>query len=165
MFEIRQAIYFVLLTLFINQCSSQTGFPKQFQTTLNITGLQSYTTLGIQQLLYDYTNSRVRFDIKGWRLKQNETYMVQYKPKGAEPNTVNKNNAFLYGKNARICFLCSRLQRIMQCSTTILIIQNGQRYGGNSFSLYHFYLFFKEQLLVQNKSNERCRSVPDHMVC
>ncbi len=99
MFEISQAITLVLLTLFINQCSSQTGFPKQFQATLNITGLQSYTTRGIQQLLYDYTNSRVRFDIKGWRLKQNETYMVQYKPKGAEPNTVNKNSAFLYGKS------------------------------------------------------------------
>ena len=124
MFEIKQAIYLVLLTLFINQCSSQTGFPKQFQATLNITGLQSYSTLGIQQLLYDYTNSRVRFDITGWLLKQNETYMVQYKPKGAEANTVNKNGVFLYGKNAWICFFCSQLHRVIQCSTTILIIQN-----------------------------------------
>ncbi|CAF3541086.1 unnamed protein product [Rotaria socialis] len=70
-------------------CCSQRGFPEQFQATLNITSLQQYPlpTLGLQQLLYDYTNSRVRFDIKGWFMKQNETYMVQYKPKGAEADT------------------------------------------------------------------------------
>jgi hypothetical protein len=99
MFEIRQAIYLVLLTLFINQCSSQTGFPKQFQAALNITGLQSYSTLGIQQVLYDYTNSRVRFDIKGWLLKQNETYMVQYKPKGAEANTPASQGYTMFNYN------------------------------------------------------------------
>ncbi|CAF4253978.1 unnamed protein product, partial [Rotaria magnacalcarata] len=88
-FEMRQTIYLLLLTLFLNQCSSQKGFPEQFQATLNITSLQQYPlpTLGLQQLLYDYTNSRVRFDIKGWLMKQNETYMVQYKPKGAEADT------------------------------------------------------------------------------
>ncbi|CAF3243916.1 unnamed protein product [Rotaria sp. Silwood2] len=85
----RQPISLVLWILFINQCSSQTGFPRQFQATLNISGLYSWqtSTHGVQQLLYDYTNARVRFDIEGWQAKQNETYMVIYKPDGAEADS------------------------------------------------------------------------------
>ncbi|CAF4892598.1 unnamed protein product [Rotaria sp. Silwood1] len=85
----RQPISLVLWILFINQCSSQTGFPKQFQAILNISGLYSWqtSTHGVQQLLYDYTNARARFDIEGWQAKQNETYMVIYKPNGAEADS------------------------------------------------------------------------------
>ncbi len=79
----------MLLILCINQCLSQTGFPKQFQATLNVTGLQSWE-VGFQQLLYDYENLRVRVDIQGWRLKQNKTYLLKYKPEGAEPDSVSK---------------------------------------------------------------------------
>ncbi|CAF3395784.1 unnamed protein product [Rotaria sp. Silwood2] len=76
----------MLLILSINQCFSQIGFPKQFQATLNISGLYSWQTPseGFQQLLYDYENLRVRIDIRGWRSQQNETYMIQYKPQSAE---------------------------------------------------------------------------------
>jgi hypothetical protein len=35
----KQMILSVLLILFINQCLGQTGFPKQFQATLNISNL------------------------------------------------------------------------------------------------------------------------------
>ncbi|CAF1354996.1 unnamed protein product, partial [Rotaria sordida] len=79
----------------------QTGFPKQFQATLNITGLQSWPlpSFGFQYLLYDYTNSRARFDIKGWRLKQNETYMIQYKPKGAEADTPASHGYTMFNYN------------------------------------------------------------------
>ncbi len=80
----------MVLILCFNQCLSQNGFPKQFQATLNITGLQSWdTSLDVQKLLYDYQNLRVRFDIQGWRLKQKEVYMVKYKPQGAEPDSVS----------------------------------------------------------------------------
>ncbi|CAF4122628.1 unnamed protein product [Rotaria sp. Silwood2] len=97
----KQAIYLVLLTLLFNQCSSQTGFLKQFQATLNVTALQQYPipSLGFQYLLYDYTNSRVRFDVEGWRLKQNETYMVQYKPQGAEADTPASEGYTMFNYN------------------------------------------------------------------
>jgi hypothetical protein len=80
----------ILLILFIEQCLSQRGFPKQFQAILNISGLDSWDapTPGVKQLLYDYENLRVRYDIQGWRWKQNETYMIQNKPKGAEADSV-----------------------------------------------------------------------------
>ncbi|CAF0898497.1 unnamed protein product [Rotaria sordida] len=65
-----------------------TRFSSQFQTTLNISGLYQFPiTQGLQYLLYDYDNLRARFDIQGWREKQKETYMIQYKPKGAEPDS------------------------------------------------------------------------------
>ncbi len=82
----------VLVILFINQCLGQTGFPKQFQATLNVSGLTSWRTpmAGVQKLLYDYEHLRVRFDIQGWRAKQNETYMVKYKPEGAEADSVRR---------------------------------------------------------------------------
>ncbi len=83
----------MVLILCINQCLSQTGFPKQFQTTLNITGLFP-SEEGFQQLLYDYQNLRVRVDIKGYRLKQNKTYLLKYKPEGAEADSVSKNDLF-----------------------------------------------------------------------
>ncbi|CAF4300306.1 unnamed protein product, partial [Rotaria sordida] len=41
----------------------------------------------VQLFLYDSINSRARFDIQGWRAKQNETYMVKYKPEGAEADS------------------------------------------------------------------------------
>ncbi|CAF1417496.1 unnamed protein product [Rotaria sordida] len=65
------------------------GFPTQFQATLNISILYSWqtSTQDLQQLLYDYENLRVRFDVQGWRLKQNETYMIEYKPDGAEADS------------------------------------------------------------------------------
>ncbi|CAF1445738.1 unnamed protein product, partial [Rotaria sordida] len=37
---------------------------------------------------YDYENLRVRFDIQGSRAKQNGTWMRQFKPKGAEADSV-----------------------------------------------------------------------------
>ena len=88
----KQTLLSMVLILCINQCLSQKGFPKQFQTTLNISGLQSWqtSTLGVQKLLYDYDNLRVRFDIQGWRSKQNETYMIKYKPEGSEADSVSK---------------------------------------------------------------------------
>ncbi|CAF2106046.1 unnamed protein product [Rotaria magnacalcarata] len=82
----RQIIFLTLVAFLTNKCSCQRGFPEQFQAKLNITELQSVqtSTSRIQPLLYDYTNSRARFDITGGRKNQSETYMVQYQPKGAE---------------------------------------------------------------------------------
>lgn len=88
-------IVFLALVLFINQCVCQNGFPKQFQATINITTLNSWpVSSGLQNLLFDYTNLRARFDIEGWRLKQKETYLLIYEPPGAESGSVRK-----------ICFL------------------------------------------------------------
>ncbi len=91
--RMKQTMLFVLLILFINQCLCQRGFPKQFQATLNVTGSAPWQQPGegLQQLLYDYENLRVRIDIEGWRAKQNETYMVKYHPEGAEADSVRKN--------------------------------------------------------------------------
>lgn len=86
-----KVICWLSLILFINEYSCQTGFPKQFQATLNITGAPSWQSFYAQQLLYDYTNLRARIDVKGWRSKQNETYMFQYKPKGAESGSVGRH--------------------------------------------------------------------------
>lgn len=80
----------VLWIILIKQCLCQIGFPKQFQTILNVTGDTTSLTLGVRQLLYDYENLRVRFDIKGWRSGQNETYMIKYKPEGAESDSVSR---------------------------------------------------------------------------
>ncbi|CAF0845170.1 unnamed protein product [Adineta steineri] len=56
----KQTIISILLILFINQCVSQNGFPKQFQAILNISGLGSWDSPfpGVKQLLYDYDNLR-----------------------------------------------------------------------------------------------------------
>ena len=85
-------MFVVLLLLTIHQCLGQNGFPKQFQATLNITGVNSGQIYGngIRQLLYDYENLRARFDVQGWRAKQKETYLLKYKPEGAEANSVSK---------------------------------------------------------------------------
>ncbi|CAF1285377.1 unnamed protein product [Adineta steineri] len=85
----KQTIISILLILFINQCVSQNGFPKQFQAILNISGLGSWDSLfpGVKQLLYDYDNLRVRFYIQRSRANQSETWMLQYKPKGAEADS------------------------------------------------------------------------------
>jgi hypothetical protein len=82
----------ILLILFVHQCLGQTGFPKQFQATVNISGIAAWDSpaLGVKQLLYDYENLRIRFDIHGWRAQQNETFMLKYKPEGAEADTVNR---------------------------------------------------------------------------
>ncbi|CAF5142838.1 unnamed protein product, partial [Rotaria sp. Silwood1] len=84
----KQIIFLTLLVLLTNQCSCQKGFPKQFQAKLNISD-QSKSILydGVQLLLYDSINSRARFDVRGWRAKQNETFMVKYKPEGAEADS------------------------------------------------------------------------------
>lgn len=81
----------VLLILTIHQCLGQNGFPKQFQTTLNISGMNSGQTYGngIQKLLYDYVNLRARFDVEGWRAKQKEAYVLKYRPQGAEADSVS----------------------------------------------------------------------------
>ncbi len=80
------------MLLFLHECLSQRGFPKQFQATLNISGMASaqILTLGVQKLLYDYEHLRVRFDVQGWRAQQNETYMLKYKPEGAEADSVSQ---------------------------------------------------------------------------
>ena len=93
----KRMILLMLLTLFVNQCHGQSGFPKQFQATLNISGIGSWDSPfpGVKQLLYDYQNLRVRFDIQGSRAKQNETWMLQYKPKGAEADSVSSKRLIL----------------------------------------------------------------------
>jgi hypothetical protein len=88
----------MLLILFINQCVSQKGFPKQFQATLNISKI-IWHTQDIQKLLYDYEHLRVRFDIQGWRAKQNETYMIKYKPEGAEADSVRRKELVITKKD------------------------------------------------------------------
>ncbi len=121
----KQMILSVLLILFINQCVGQTGFPKQFQATLNVSGLTSWRTptAGVQKLLYDNEHLRVRFDIQGWRAKQNETYMIKYKPEGAEADSVRRKELVIKKKiNDKVCF--SQLRRVIQCLTSIRIIQN-----------------------------------------
>ncbi len=59
---------------------------------MNISGLASWQTLtqGVQKLLYDYEPLRVRFDIQGWRAQQNETFMITFKPEGAEADSISK---------------------------------------------------------------------------
>jgi hypothetical protein len=88
----KQMIVSLLLILFVNQCLSQNGFPKQFQAILNISGIGSWDSPfpGVKQFLYDYENLRARFDIQGSRANQNETWMLQYKPKGAEADSVSR---------------------------------------------------------------------------
>jgi hypothetical protein len=83
----------MLLILFINQSLGHTGFPKQFQATLNISGTGDWDAPAqdVKQLLYDYENLRFRFDIQGWRMKQKEPYMIKYKPDGAEAGSVSRN--------------------------------------------------------------------------
>jgi hypothetical protein len=87
----KQTMLTMLVMLFLHQCLGQRGFPKQFQTILNISGLASWDTptMGVQRLLYDYEHSRARFDISGWRAEQNETYILKYKPEGAEADSVS----------------------------------------------------------------------------
>lgn len=84
----------IILSLLVHSCTGQRGFPQQFQAVMNISGLYSWqaSTQGVQQLLYDAVNSKVRFDIEGWRIKQNETYMIQNKPEGAEADSVSHKN-------------------------------------------------------------------------
>ena len=88
----RQITWILLLVLSLNQCLGQKGFPKQFQAVFNVTVVQSsdLVTQGVQSLLYDYVNLRVRYDYQGWLSKQNETNMIIYKPQGAEPDSVGK---------------------------------------------------------------------------
>ena len=87
----KQMIVSILLILFVSECLSQNGFPKQFQAIVNISGIGSWDSPspGVKQLLYDQESLRVRFDVQGSRAKQNETWMLQYKPKGAEADSVS----------------------------------------------------------------------------
>ncbi|UJR10783.1 hypothetical protein I4U23_014970 [Adineta vaga] len=93
--------FFKLLILSLNQCLCQKGFPQQFQATMNISGLQIYdpSVQGVLYLLYDYTNLRARLDIQGWRAKQNETYMIKYKPEGAESGSPAANDYTIFNFN------------------------------------------------------------------
>ncbi len=62
-------------------------------------------TPGVQKLLYDYEHLRVRFDVQGWRAQQNETYMLKYKPEGAETDSVSKKQLAKQMKiNHKFCF-------------------------------------------------------------
>jgi hypothetical protein len=64
---------------------------NRISKTINISNLVWPTsTQNVQKLLYDYEHLRVRFDIQGWRAKQNETYMIKYKPEGAEADSVRR---------------------------------------------------------------------------
>ncbi|CAF3807080.1 unnamed protein product [Rotaria socialis] len=94
-------IVLILLILFVSQCLSQNGFPKQFQAILNISGIGSWDSPfpGVKQLLYDQKCLRVRFDIQGSRAKQNETWMLQYKPKGAEADSPASQNYTMFNLN------------------------------------------------------------------
>jgi hypothetical protein len=96
----KEMLLWMLLIVCINQCVSQRGFPKQFQATLNVSGYTSWRTpsLGVQQLLYDYQNLRVRSDVEGYQAKHNVTYMILYKPKGAEADSVSNNKLFMRKK-------------------------------------------------------------------
>lgn len=87
-----QTILFVVLILFFNECLCQRGFPTQFQATINISGSGSWDSPfpGVKQLLYDYENLRIRFDIQGHRDQQKETWILKYKPPGAEPDSVRQ---------------------------------------------------------------------------
>ncbi|CAF1275507.1 unnamed protein product [Didymodactylos carnosus] len=78
---------------------SQTGFPKQFVAILNQTSLQAWQNSGVQQFVYDSILQRIRFDLKGWREKQNETYMIQYKPSGAEHGSPAADGYTLFNFN------------------------------------------------------------------
>jgi hypothetical protein len=86
----KQTMLTVLMMLFLHQCLGQRGFPKQFQATLTINGSSTEIYVrGVLKLLYDYENLRARFDVQGWRAQQNETYMLKYKPDGAEADSVS----------------------------------------------------------------------------
>ncbi|CAF0821499.1 unnamed protein product [Rotaria sordida] len=84
-----------LIILLIQHCHSHSeqqpkGFPKQFVAILNQTSYLHQKDSGApEQLVYDFINQRARFDIKGWRAKQNETYMIQFKPNGAEHESIS----------------------------------------------------------------------------
>lgn len=89
----------IILNIFLIQnCQSlpdpkPKGFPKQFVAILNQTSYLQWKDSGVpQQLVYDLVNQRARFDVRGWRAKQNETYIIQYKPKGAERGSVSSNH-------------------------------------------------------------------------
>ncbi|CAF0842638.1 unnamed protein product [Didymodactylos carnosus] len=78
----------------------QNGFPQQFFAVINYTSPLPYEfKTGVQQLLYDYKNLRTRFDIEGWRAKQNETYLLEYKPKGAEQGSPASDGYTLFNFN------------------------------------------------------------------
>ena len=122
--KMKQTTVLIALILLINECFSQTGFPKQFQTTLNISSINSWSIYGdgLQKLLYDYENLRVRMDVQGWREKQNETYMIKYKPEGAEADSVSKTS-FVIGNRSTIKSMFSQLHKVIRYSISILIIQ------------------------------------------
>jgi hypothetical protein len=93
----------------------QTGFPKQFQAILNISGIGSWDSPipGVKQLLYDYENLRILFDIKGWQAKQNGIWILEYKPADVEPDSLSRKQAcreikinnkfFVLASFARLC--------------------------------------------------------------
>ncbi|CAF1238262.1 unnamed protein product [Didymodactylos carnosus] len=90
---------FLSFVLLLEASLSQTGFPKQFVAILNQTSLQAWQNSGVQQFVYDSILQRIRFDLKGWREKQNETYMIQYKPSGAEHGSPAADGYTLFNFN------------------------------------------------------------------
>ncbi|CAF4779088.1 unnamed protein product [Rotaria sp. Silwood1] len=104
----QQHLFLVVITLTIlliqhSQSHSEQkpkGFPKQFVAILNQTSyLHWKDSSAPEQLVYDFINQRARFDIKGWRAKQNETYMIQYKPNGAEQGSPTAEGYTLFNFN------------------------------------------------------------------
>ena len=107
----KQTIRVLVLILSIHQCFGQNGFPKQFEASLNISGFATIPFYsGVQQLLFDYNNLRVRFDVQGWRANQSEAYMLKYKPEDAEPDSVcqtKEKKTFLFFVMS-FCIACFR---------------------------------------------------------
>ncbi|CAF2633930.1 unnamed protein product [Rotaria sp. Silwood2] len=104
----QQHVFLVVITLTIlliqhSQSHSEQkpkGFPKQFVAILNQTSYLHWKDSGApEQLVYDFINQRARFDIKGWRAKQNETYMIQYEPNGAEQGSPAAEGYTLFNFN------------------------------------------------------------------
>lgn len=104
----------ILLMLFANVCLGQKGFPTQFQATINISGSGSWDSPfpGVKQLLYDYDNLRIRFDIQGHRDQQKETWILKYKPSDAEPDSVRRKQCirktlepFFVASITRLCYI------------------------------------------------------------
>jgi len=98
----------------VDQCLSQKGFPKQFQTVFNTTDQASSSLLiqGLQHLLYDYDNLRARFDILSWRTNETETYILEYKPKGAESDSVCHKFRFSFKEMSVFLASCIRLHNV-----------------------------------------------------
>ncbi|UJR12029.1 hypothetical protein I4U23_016207 [Adineta vaga] len=92
---------FVFFLLLIDKYLCQKGFPQQFQATIFVKGVSPVQPQlqGVQYLLYDSVKLRVRVDVQGLRLKQNETYMIKYKPEGAEADSPASQDYVMFNFN------------------------------------------------------------------